>query len=226
MASTAALRVSPDTGAATAACAAHLAARLEAVLAVRDDAHLALSGGSTGARLCRTLAALPVAWRRVHVYQVDERIVPDGHPDRNATALLHELVQPAAVPGDHVHLLPVTAADLDGAAAAYGAALPRLDIIHLGIGPDGHTASWPPEQPEVRTRPAPVTVTAEFNGHRRMTLTAAPIAAAREVVWLICGADKRDTLHRALSGDPGVPAAHAMDERSVVFADAAAAPCG
>jgi 6-phosphogluconolactonase len=216
--------VSPDADAAAAACEAHLAARLEAVLAVRDRANLALSGGTTGAHLCRMLATVPIAWGRVHLYQVDERIVADGHPGRNADALMHELAEPAALPLDHVHLLPVTAGDLEQAAAAYADALPRLDIVHLGLGADGHTASWPRDQPEVRTRPAAVTVTPEFDGHRRMTLTAGPIDAAHDVVWLVCGADKRDALRRALLGDPGLPATCAMDERSVVFADAAARP--
>jgi 6-phosphogluconolactonase len=218
------VRVSADTAAAAAACATHIAACIDEALAVRAHAHLALSGGGTGAQLCRSLATKPIAWTRVHVYQVDERIVPDDHPDRNANALLHDLVDAVAIPADHVHLLPVTAPDLDRAAAAYGAALPRLDVVHLGIGADGHTASWPPEQPEVRTRATAVTLTGEFNGHRRMTLTAGPVDAAHAVVWLVCGADKRDALHRALDGDVDVPATHAMDGRSVVFTDAAADP--
>ncbi len=224
MAPTADLRVSPDATAATGACASHLAALLDAALTARDTAHLALSGGSTGALLCRALATQPVDWTRVHVYQVDERVVPDGHPDRNANALVRELVDVASIPCDHVHLLPVTAPDLDRAAATYAAALPRLDVVHLGIGPDGHTASWPPDQPDVRTRPAAVTVTGPFNGHRRMTLTAGPVGAAHAVVWLVCGADKRDALERALARDVNVPAGRAIDGRSVVFTDAPAAP--
>jgi 6-phosphogluconolactonase len=112
---------------------------------------------------------------------------------------------------------------LEAAASRYGATVPTFDVVHLGIGPDGHTASWPPDQPAARTAAAPVTVTAAFNGHRRMTLTAGPVAAARAVVWVVCGADKRDALQRALDGDESLPATHALDDRSVVFADTAAA---
>ena len=117
----------------------------------------------------------------------------------------------------------VTAADLDEAAAAYGRSVPRFDVVHLGLGPDGHTASWPPDQPRARTAAGPVVLTDEFNGHRRMTLTAGPVARAHAVVWVVCGADKRDALRRALAGDLALPATHALDARSIVFADAAAA---
>jgi 6-phosphogluconolactonase len=219
--------VSPDAAGAVAACAAHLASCARDVLATRQYVHLGLSGGGTGAQLCRALATQPLDWSRVHLYQVDERVAPDGDPQRNATALLHELVARVTIPLDHVHLMPVTAPDLAVGAAEYAADLRPLDVAHLGLGPDGHTASWPPDQQAARTAPRRVTTTARpFNGTRRMTLTQEGLAEVRHLVWLVCGADKRDALDRALGGDDALPASHAFALRTaqVVFADAAAAP--
>ena len=218
------VRVSDDAGGACAAAARTIAEHLAAAVTARGVAHLALSGGSTGARLARALATEPVDWSAVHLWQVDERVAPDGDPARNATALLHELVERAHVPREVVHLMPVTEPDLAAAAAAYARVLPRLDVVHLGLGADGHTASWPPDQPGVATRAGDVTSTEPFNGHRRLTLTAPPVAAARAVVWVVCGADKRQALARVLAGDHALPATRALDARSVVFADRAAAP--
>lgn len=229
MASAVDLRVSPDAAGAVAACAAHLAERAQHVIRNRRFVHLGLSGGSTGAQLCRALADAPLDWGRVHLYQVDERVAPDGDPQRNANALLHELVARVAIPLDHVHLMPVTAPDLAVGAAEYATGLRPLDVAHLGLGPDGHTASWPPDQPEARTAPVRVTATVRpFNGTRRMTLTQEGLAEVHHLVWLVCGADKRDALRRALAGDDALPASHAFALRTdamrqVVFADTAAA---
>lgn len=217
------LHVSPDAAGAVQAAAAWITDALRAAIDARGIAHVALSGGGTGARLAQELAGRPIRWPVVQLWQVDERVAPDGDDARNATALVRDLVERARVPSKAVHLMPVTEPDLPRAAAAYGRALPRFDVVHLGLGPDGHTASWPPDQPAARTSPDPVSLTDPFNGHRRMTLTAGPVAGARAVVWVVCGADKREPLRRVLAGDPALPATHALDDRSVIFADAAAA---
>jgi 6-phosphogluconolactonase len=223
VASPVALHVSPDAATAIASAASSIRGHLARAVAERGAAHLALSGGGTGAQLARTLASQPIAWSAVEVWQVDERIAADGDDARNATALVRELVTDGPVRRAAVHLMPVTASDPDGAAGRYARTLPRFDVVHLGLGADGHTASWPPDQPAARTAEAAVTITGPFNGHRRMTLTAGPIAAARTVVWVVCGADKREVLRRVLAGDRALPATHALDHRSVIFADAAAA---
>lgn len=229
MASTVDLRVSADaTGAATEA-AAYIAEYAQGVIATHRHAHLGLSGGSTGVLLARALAATELDWSRVFVYQVDERVAPDGDPGRNATALRTELLDRVRIPEHNVHLMDVTASDLAEAARAYAAALPPLSLVHLGLGPDGHTASWPPDQPHARTAPERVTITDLFNDYRRMTLTQTAIAEAHNVVWLVCGADKREPLRRALDGDSALPASHALALRpnrrghTPVFVDAAAA---
>lgn len=212
-----------DAAGATAAAAAHLVGAARRAIAERNHAHLAFSGGATGTILYRALALESLDWPRVSVWQVDERVAPDGDPLRNATSLRAELLDHVAIPERNVHLMDAAASDLAAAAHAYAEALPQLDVVHLGLGADGHTASWPPGQPEVRTAPSRVTVTQPFNGQRRMTLTASGIAEARLVLWLVCGADKRDALRRVLAGDLALPATHALDERSVLFVDEAAA---
>jgi 6-phosphogluconolactonase/glucosamine-6-phosphate isomerase/deaminase len=128
------------------------------------------------------LAAHDLPWDRVDVWQVDERVAPDGHPDRNANQL-------AGLPGRH-HLTPVTARDLRRAAARYAASLPpRLDVVHLGVGPDGHTASWPPGDPVIDSSAA-VDLSGEYQGRVRMTLTPPVVDAALARVVLITGEDK------------------------------------
>jgi 6-phosphogluconolactonase/glucosamine-6-phosphate isomerase/deaminase len=164
------------------------------------------------------------------VRQIDERVAPDGDPGRNATSLRAELLDRVPIPERNILLMDVTATDLAGAARAYADKLRPLDLAHLGMGADGHTASWPPDQADVRTTYERVTVTDLFNGYRRMTLTQNGIAEVGHVVWLICGADKREPLKRALDGDPTLPATHAFALRPKgpshipVFVDSAAAP--
>jgi 6-phosphogluconolactonase len=228
MAPTVDLRVSADPTAAVEAAAVHIARAADDTVAVKGQVHIAFSGGSTGTLLVRALATQPVDWSRVHIRQVDERVAPDGHADRNATALRTELLDRVPIPAGNVQLMDVTATDLDGAARAYASSLGSLDVVHLGLGADGHTASWPPDQPEVRTAHELVRLTAEFNDYRRMTLTQRAIAAAHQIVWLVCGADKHQALDGAFGGDRSLPAMHALSLvgpqlEQVVFADAAAA---
>ena len=230
MASTVDVRVSADAEGAVEAAAAYIAEYARHTIVKRRYAHLGFSGGSTGALLVRALADADLDWSRVMVRQIDERVAPDGDPGRNATALRAELLDRVPIPERNILLMDVTAADLTGAARAYANALRPLDLAHLGMGADGHTASWPPDQPDVRTTYERVTITEQFNGYRRMTLTQNGIAEVGHVVWLVCGADKRDPLRRALDGDPTLPATHAFQLRPKgpshvpVFVDAAAAP--
>lgn len=210
------VRIEPDP--ATWA-AGWMARRLRAAVKARGTAAIAVSGGTTAPPMLRALADMPgIAWDAVGVWQVDERVAPDGHPDRNASQL-------DDLPGRH-HLMPVTAADLRRAARRYAGGLPeRFDVVHLGIGPDGHTASWPPGDP-VADSERPVDLSGEYQGRVRMTLTPPVVNAARARLVLVTGADKAEPVasfvqhqgdHRTL------PALRISRRATVVVLDPAAA---
>lgn len=163
-------------------------------------------------------ALAPVEWEATSVYQVDERVAPADDPDRNLTLLL------AALPSASIRPMPVEDSDLEDAADRYAAELPtELDLVHLGLGPDGHTASLFPGDPVLDVRDRLVAVTLEHEGRRRMTLTYPALEAAREIVWLVTGTAKREALARLLAGDTSIPAARISNPRQLVVADAAAA---
>lgn len=191
-----------DVSSEPASAAAELIARrLRAAVRARGSASLAVSGGSTAPPMLQTLGAAlasdPDLATAVTVWQVDERIAPDGDPGRNASQLKEF---PCLV-----RIMPVTSTDLRAAARRYAASLPAVfDVVHLGMGDDGHTASWPPDQPNVATSARPVELTEEFHGLCRMTLTAHVVNAARSRIVLACGASKRPMMERWL-GNPNAP---------------------
>jgi 6-phosphogluconolactonase len=197
-----------------------VAERSREAIAARGRFTLALSKAPPA--LLASLTASDLPWGETSVYQVDERVAPDGDPDRNLTALLAGL--PEAAHGS-LRAMPVTARDLGAAAARYAVELPaRLDLVHLGLGPDGHTASLVPGDPVLEVDDALVALTGEYRGRRRMTLTYPALDAAREVVWLVTGEEKREALAALLSRTPSIPAARIAGPRQLVVADAAAAP--
>lgn len=201
-----------SAGRAARVITAHLAAAIDE----RGRASLAVSGGSTGPPLLAALARATLPWGDIGVWQVDERVAPEGHPDRNANQL-------DGFPGE-VHLMPVTAPNLHRAAAAYAAELPeRFDVIHLGMGPDGHTASWPPGDPVIDSALA-VDLSREYQGRVRMTLTPPTVEAAGERVVLVTGADKAPAIARWLEGPrSSLPIERIPATRTTVVLDAAAA---
>ncbi len=158
-------------------------------------------------------------WDRVTIWQVDERIVGDGHPDRNASQLWFV---PAAT-----ELMPVTGDGLAAASMRYADGLPdRFDAVHLGLGSDGHTASWPPrphDDADVVHRPTRVAMVGNFNGHGRMTLTRGPINAARSRLFLVAGADKAGVVRRWLDRDASMPATAVRRSGTTLFLDPPAA---
>jgi 6-phosphogluconolactonase len=169
------------------------------------------------------LAHHDLPWASVRIYQVDERVAPDGDPDRNLTHLRQALGRLPAV----VRPMPVTAPDLDSAAAAYASQLPsRFDLVHLGLGTDGHTASLVPGDPVLEVADRLVAVTRPYQGHRRMTLTYPALARAEELLWLVSGADKHHALARLLARDPSIPAGRVDAKHSTVVADAVADQTG
>jgi 6-phosphogluconolactonase len=183
---------------------------------------IALSGGRTPWRMLELLEPGALAEPGTTIFQVDERIAPTGHPDRNATQLRNSL-SPAAL--ERLLPMPVEAPDLDEAADRYGAALPEeLDLIHLGLGADGHTASLIPDDPVLEVDDRLVALTArEYEGHRRMTLTYPALARARKTLWLVTGEDKRDALAKLRAGDRSIPAGRVEYRNAQIIADRAAA---
>jgi 6-phosphogluconolactonase/glucosamine-6-phosphate isomerase/deaminase len=166
------------------------------------------------------LASQDVPWDDVVIFQVDERVAADGDPDRNLTHLRQSLDAALA----QVLAMPVNDPDLDAAAVAYGELLPpRFSLVHLGLGPDGHTASLVPNDPLLDVNDRPVGLTAPYQGHQRMTLTYPALARAELLLWLITGEDKRDPLAKLLAGDRSIPAGRVEAAASVVLADTAAA---
>jgi len=191
--------------------------------AERGAFSLAVSGGESPWRMFARLAEEELPWDRTEIFQVDERITPRGSPDRNLTHLERSLPPQGR---ERLHPMPVDAEDLEGAAAEYGESLPEsIELVHLGLGPDGHTASLVPEDPVLDVTDKPVALTAgEYQGHRRMTLTYPALAAARRILWLVTGEDKREPLARLLDGDPAIPAGRVEARDALVIADQAAAP--
>ncbi len=207
-----------DAGAAAAAGAERIAAAGEEAIAARGEFNFAFSGGRTPWTMLELLADGPLDWSRTALFQVDERIAPSGSPDRNLTRIV--LTLPLRCQAS-VRPMPVGAEDPETAMREYGDSLPdRLDLVHLGLGSDGHTASLVPGDPvlEVRDRPVALT-TGEYQGTRRMTLTWPVITAARELLFLVTGDDKRDALRLLLDADPSIPAGRVENGEVTVITD-------
>jgi 6-phosphogluconolactonase len=218
----------------TADAVANRAAQAIAALAreaiqARGKFLFAVSGGHTPWVMLRALASAQIPWPAVRVFQVDERVAPAGHADRNLTHLKDSLLEHAPLRSEQILAMPVEAEDLDRAAAEYAQTLQRecgspavLDLVHLGLGPDGHTASLVPGDPVLNVRDKDVAMTGPYQGRRRMTLTYPAINRARQVLWVVTGAEKVPMLHRLLHGDAGIPAGRVGRENSLVLADSAA----
>ena len=191
-----------------------------AAVAERGRFTFAVSGGRTPWAMFDELYR-HMPWEKVTIFQVDERVAPDGDPDRNLTQLQRSLPSGGAA---DVRAMPVWADDLDAAAALYAGALPeQLDLVHLGLGPDGHTASLVPADPVLDVLDRDVAVTGVYQGRQRMTLTYPTLNRARKILWLVTGEDKVDALARLRAGDESIPAGRISTANALVVADAAAA---
>jgi 6-phosphogluconolactonase len=191
---------------------------------------MAVSGGRTPWLMLRALADEQLPWENVHVVQVDERAAPAGDPDRNLAHLRENLLAHAPLLPDHIHAMPIEAPDLNRAAQQYAATLqdvagspPVLDLIHLGLGADGHTASLVSGDPVLDVTDADVAVTRPYQGRRRMTLTFPIINRSRSVLWLVTGREKAGGLVRLRNRDPSIPASCVRQDRALILADRAAA---
>ncbi len=216
------LEVTPDAQAATARGAQLIAQAARAAVAERGSFALAASGGRGPWRMFELLAAEEVPWEQVDIFQVDERVAPDGDPTRNLVHLLASLPEAART---RIRPMAVTSSDLESAAAAYAAALPpALDLVHLGLGPDGHTASLVPGDPVLEVEDRRVALTAgPYQGTRRMTLTFPELARARRILWLVTGADKAEPLRALRDGDRRIPAGRFEAPDMLILADSQAA---
>ena len=224
------LEVFDDSDSVARAASARIAADARVAIAARDRFTLAVSGGHTPWIMLRALANEDIPWARVHLFQVDERVAPDGDPDLNLTHLRESLLQHAPLRAEQIHAMPVEAADPESAVTQYARILQDLagspavlDLVHLGLGPDGHTASLVPGDAVLRVSSADVAMTGVYQGRRRMTLTYPALNRARRVLWVVTGGEKTEMLQRLLDGDVSIPAGRVRREQAVLLADRAAA---
>ena len=204
-------------------------ARATEALELRDRFILALSGGSTPWQMLHKLAGYDLPWNKVHILQVDERAVPDDDPDRNLLHIRKVFAEPVSLPPDHLHAMPVVRADLNAGAQAYERELaalagtpPIADVIQLGLGVDGHTASLVPDDPVLEICDRDVGVTGPYNGCPRMTLSYPFINRARHIMWLIVGAEKAVMVERLIRKDRTIPAGRISSQQATIIADSAA----
>jgi len=224
------IEVLADADAVAQAAAAIIAAEARAAVAARGIFIVAASGGHTPQQMLRVLAREDVPWDGLHVVQVDERIAPLGHPDRNLTLLREALLKHAPLREEQIHAMPVESPDLHVAAARYGQELseiagspPTLDLVHLGLGPDGHTASLVPGDPVLAVSDADVALTGVYQGRQRMTLTYPILNRSRRILWIVTGREKVEMLARLRAGDLSIPAGRVNRYQARVLADCAAA---
>ena len=219
-----------DADSVARAGAAFTAAEARAAVAARGRFIVAFSGGHTPWQMLSALADEQIPWAGVHVVQVDERVAPAGDPDRNLTHLRESLLAKCPLRPEQIHPMPVEAADLEAASRRYVLTLEDiagapavLDLVHLGLGPDGHTASLVPGDPVLDVTGADVALTGVYQGRRRMTLTYPVLNRARRIVWLITGREKAEMLARLCRGDRSIPAGRIDQHQALVLADHEAA---
>jgi 6-phosphogluconolactonase len=217
----------PDSVAREAATIIANEARIS--VSTRGSFVLAVSGGRTPWIMLQMLATEDIPWEGVHVIQVDERVAPEGHPDRNLTHL-RESLKLAPLGPEQIHPMEVNAVDLKAAAYRYGDVLskiagspPVIDLVHLGLGPDGHTASLIPGDPVLTVSDSDVGLTGIYQGRERMTLTYPIINRSRKILWLVTGDEKAAMLTRLCNGDASIPAGRVQRDTATILADRAAA---
>lgn len=223
-------RILSDADAVARAAAKAIAAEARAAVGARGRFVVAVSGGHTPWQMLRALADEDVPWAGVHVVQVDERIAPAGDPDRNLTHLRESLLEHAPLPVTHIHAMPVEESDVERAARRYARVLeqiagtpPVLDVAHLGLGPDGHTASLVPNDPVLDVTDRDVALTGVYMKWRRMTLTYPMLNRSRRILWVVTGAEKLAMLPRLLAADASIPAGRVRRDHALLLADRAAA---
>jgi 6-phosphogluconolactonase len=224
------LEVFDDADSVARAAAATIAADARAAIAARGRFALAVSGGHTPWIMLRALAGEDIPWAGMYICQIDERVAPDGHLDRNLTHLRESLLQHAPLRPEQIHAMPVESTNLEAAATQYSLALwklagspPVLDLVHLGLGADGHAASLVPGDAVLDVTDEDVASTGVYQGRRRMTLTYPMLNRARRVLWVVTGSEKVEMLRRLRDGDVSISAGRVRREHALLLADHAAA---
>lgn len=224
------IEIDSDAEAVARRAAAFIAAEARTAVAARGRFVLAVSGGTTPWQMLRALANEDVPWPQLHLFQVDERVAPAGDADRNLTHLHESLLEHTPLAREQIHAMPVEETNLTSAAGYYADTLRRivgspavLDLAHLGLGPDGHTASLVPGDPVLNIVDADVALSGEYQGRRRMTLTYPMLNRSRRILWVVTGESKVEMLRRLREGDPAIPAGRISRHQALVLADRAAA---
>lgn len=220
------LEITPDAAAAARAAARFVAECARRAVAERGICLTAFSGGSTPRTMLGALVTETLPWRELHIFQVDERAAPHGHGDRNLSQLEEMLLGTTPITGAQIHAMPVDGQDLETAADNYAREIETLagapavlDLVHLGLGDDGHTASLVPGDPALDANDCDVAVSGEYRGYRRMTLTYPILNRARHRLWLATGTGKAEMLARLCTGDETIPAGRVSGENAIVFTD-------
>jgi 6-phosphogluconolactonase len=224
------IEVLADSGSVAERAASVIAECARAAIESRGIFTMAVSGGHTPWIMLRQLAHAQIPWRSVHIVQVDERVAPAGHADRNLTHIQESLLSNSPLHPDQIYAMPVESPDLRAAAGVYAATLgriagepPVIDLVHLGLGPDGHTASLVPGDPVLDVDDADVALSGPYQGRRRMTVTYPILNRARRILWVVTGAEKAGMVNRLLEGDRGIPAGRVSSEKALLLADCDAA---
>lgn len=228
--------VSPDYESLSRTAAERIRALATRALAQQDQFAVALAGGGTPRRLYELLAELDLPWSRVHLYWGDERVVPHDHPKSNVQMVRESLLSRASIPDENVHPIPMEDAP-DTAASSYADILQHafagrshtFDLVLLGMGTDGHTASLFPEHNLSPNDPKWVRSVSAPPRHdvaQRITCTLPVLNKARRAYVLVSGASKRETVEAALgNGDESLPIKRVHpQERIVWFLDEDARP--
>lgn len=223
------LVVGRDGSEAASLAADEVARRVRHAVTKRGVATLAVSGGTTAAALFDALCSADVPWPSLHIFQVDERVAANDDADRNSATLTSHLTDRVGIPPDQVHLINVGTLSAGAAAQAYRFELRsywtrKFDVVHLGLGDDGHTASLVPGDPVLDVQHWSVATTRSYKARRRVTLTFPTINRARHLVWLATGSSKAVVVPRLLAQDASIPAGAVRPAlTSTIYVDAAAA---
>lgn len=222
------VEIFPNLESVSKRAAAIVAADARESVAARGTFNVAFSGGHGPWVMMRDLANEEVPWDKVQVFQIDERVAPAGDPDRNFAHIRETLVAHVPLEPEQIHPMPVESHDLEAAAAQYAQTLrqycgstPVLDLAHLGLGPDGHTASLVPNDPVLSVTDRDVALTGVYQERRRMTLTYPMINRSRKILWLVTGGDKVDALKKLRAGDPSIPAGRIAQQDALCLAEQA-----
>lgn len=212
-----------------AGAAAYLENEIREALHHQKSYSLAISGGRTPWEMLKILSKADLPWQRVNIFQVDERVAPDGHADRNLTQLFQAIAGTPMVMQLRIFPMPVLAEDLEEGSREYTQVLDEvtegkgLDLIHLGLGSDGHTASLVPGDGVLEIQDRLVACTQNtYQGRIRMTLTYPLLNSAKQLLWIVTGSEKQEMVQRLLQQDPSIPAGSIRQENALLMVDQAA----